>query len=179
MESSTPVPPSILANQLPDKSCMKSNAPYSLRASRNSKSSKEQVSKKFDKVDQIIVCDKAMSKFIHENMEELNNIGNMRYRGGNRFQIAIYQNKSDKLLNVMVSIDHWNHQNKIDTNEEEFLYDVYVVYSDYSKYFTKKNVINSLKKVQDCTFFSKDEEEFIESEKNSIERMKYIYSDYF
>ena len=59
------------------------------------------------------------------------------------------------------------------------IYDVYVICSDYSKYFTKKNVINSLKKIQDGTFFSKDEEEFIESEKNSIERLKYIYSDYF
>jgi hypothetical protein len=179
MESSTPAPSSIVANLLTDNSCMKSNAPYSLRAFRNSKSSKDQVSKKFDKVDQIIVCDKAMSKFIHENMEKLNNIGNIRYRGGNRFQIAIYQDKSDKLLNVMVSIDHWNYQNKIDTNEEDFIYDIYVICSDYSKYFTKKNVIKSLKKIKEGTFFSKDDEEFIESEKNSIERLKYIYSDYF
>ena len=120
-----------------------------------------------------------MSKFITENIENLNEIGNIRYRGGNRFQIAIYQDKSDKLLNVMVSIDHWNYQNKIDTNEEDFIYDIYVICSDYSKYFTKKNVIKSLKKIKEGTFFSKDDEEFIESEKNSIERLKYIYSDDF
>ena len=150
-----------------------------LRATSNTKSFKDPVSKKFDKVDQIIVCDKAMSKFIRENIEELNNIGNIRYRGGNRFQIAIYQDKNNKLLNVMVSIDHWNHQNKIDTKEEDFLYDIYVICSNYSKYFTKNDVITSLKKIEDGTFFSKDEEEFIESEKNSIERLKYIYSDYF
>ena len=179
MESSVSVSPLILSNTLTDKSSTKSNAPYSLRASRNKASLKDPVVKKFDKVDQIIVCDKAMSKFITENIENLNEIGNIRYRGGNRFQIAIYQDKSDKLLNVMVSIDHWNYQNKIDTNEEDFIYDIYVICSDYSKYFTKKNVIKSLKKIKEGTFFSKDDEEFIESEKNSIERLKYIYSDDF
>jgi hypothetical protein len=165
MELSVPIP--------------ESNTPYLLRTSRNKVSFKQPVSKKFDKVDQIIVCDKAMSKFIRENIEELNNIGNIRYRGGNKFKISIYQDKNDKVLNVMVSINHWNHQNKIDTNEEDFLYDIYVICSDYSKYFNKKDVIKSLKKIQECTFFSKDDEEFIESEKNSIERLKYIYSDYF
>ena len=165
MELSVPIP--------------ESNAPYLLRTSRNKVSFKQPVLKKFDKVDQIIVCDKAMSKFIRENIEELNNIGNIRYRGGNTFKISIYQDKNDKVLNVMVSINHWNHQNKIDTNEEDFLYDIYVICSDYSKYFNKKDLIKSLKKIQECTFFSKDDEEFIESEKNSIERLKYIYSDDF
>lgn len=158
---------------------MEANTPYSLRTLHNSKLFKDPVSKKFNKVDQIIACDKAMSKFISENIENLNEIGNINYIKGNRFKISIYQDKNNKLLNVMVSIAHWNNQNKIDQNEDEFLYDIYVICSDYSKYFTKKNVIKSLKKIKEGTFFSKDEEEFIEAEKNSIERLKYIYSDYF